>query len=109
MKHIMRVTLMVKEWLELKGSALWFRYNPVILKSLEESIGFMVVTLDILNQKMNVLARPIFGGRMVKKRLDSWHEFTLLAVKRNSKSSWRLTSVVHQNVGKSSFAMKLRD
>ena len=109
MKRIMLVTSMVKGWLGLKGSALWSRFNPVILKLLKESIGFMVVILDIANQKIVDVARPIFGGRMVKKRLDSWYEFTLLAVKRNARSSWRLTSVVHQRIGKSSFAMKLRD
>lgn len=109
MKRIMLVTLMVKEWLGLNGLALWSRFNLVIQQLLEECIGFMVVTLDTAVEEMKKVARPIFGVCMVKKRLDSWHEFTLLAVKRNSKSSWRLTSVLHQRIGKSSFAMKLRD
>lgn len=109
MKRIMLVTSMVKGWLGLKKLVSWSRFNPVIQKSLEECIGFMVVTLDIIVQETKKVARPIFGVYMVKKRLDSWHEFTLLAVKRNARSSWRLTSVVHQRIGKSSFAMKLRD
>lgn len=109
MKRIMLVTSMVKEWLGLNRLASWSRLNPVIQKSLEECIGFMVVTLDTAVEGIKKVVRPIFGVCMVKKRLDSWHEFTLLAVKRNSKSSWRLTSVLHQRIGKSSFAMKLRD
>lgn len=82
-------------WSESKlNRASWLRFIRAIHILFVSFVSTMVAALENGLSKANQSGvRLINGGFMATKHLDSWRAFTHLAVRRNAKSSWRLTSI----------------
>jgi len=105
MKRIIQGILMVKEWLGLSGSQSWPKFIRAIRTLCEIFRDSLVEELRKRLSKQTQSGVPLInGGLMGRKHLDSWSAFTHLAVRRNAKSSWRLSSI---NQG--SFAVRQLD
>ncbi len=84
-----------KGWSESKQKVrLWPKFIRAIQAFFVTSTSALVALLDGFISKTNQSGvRLINGGFMATKHLDSWRAFTHLAVRKNAKSSWRLTSI----------------
>lgn len=84
-----------KGWCGLNLKAqLWPRFIRAIRVSFVTFTSALVAVFDGFISKTNRSGvRLINGGFMATKHLDSWRAFTHLAVRKNAKSSWRLTSI----------------
>jgi len=88
-------TLTEKGWCGSNQRAqLWLRFIRVIRAYFETFTSALAALFDGFISKTNRSGvRLINGGFMGTKHLDSWRAFTHLAVRKNAKSSWRLTSI----------------
>ncbi len=88
-------TLTEKGWCGSNQRAqLWLRFMRAIQQFFVTLTSVLAATLEGFITKTNQSGvRLINGGFMATKHLDSWRAFTHLAVRKNAKSSWRLTSI----------------
>lgn len=84
-----------KAWFESKPRrASWLRFIHAIRTLFVTFTSALVAALEgAISKTSQNGVRLINGGFMATKHLDSWRAFTHLAVRRNAKSSWRLTSI----------------
>lgn len=95
MKVTWRVISTAKGWSGFNHKTqLWLRFIRAIrtyFVTLTSALAALLErSLPTTNQSG---VRLINGGFAGTKHLDSWRAFTHLAVRRNAKSSWRLTSI----------------
>ena len=88
-------TLMERAWSGLSRKArLWLRFIRAIRTYFVTLTSALVGVFENSTMRTNQNGvRLINGGFAAIKHLDSWRAFTHLAVRRNAKSSWRLTSI----------------
>lgn len=95
MKPILLDTSTAKEWLELNlKPRLWLKFIRAIQKFFATFTSVLAAGYENFILKSGQTGvRLINGGYMATKHLDSWQAFTHLAVRKNAKSSWLLTSI----------------
>jgi hypothetical protein len=95
MKVIWPGTLTERAWSGLSQKAqLWLKFIHATRAYFVMLTSALVAVFENFTMRTSHNGvRLINGGFAGTKHLDSWRAFTHLAVRRNAKSSWRLTSI----------------